>query len=161
MLIICRSPIKWVGGKSKLVKILCPLIPKHKGYVEVFGGAGWLLFAKSKSKWEVLNDLDYNLYNFWHTVQYSKNEFINSFKYEIISRAKFNEFKYAYINKKYENSIHQAHVLYYLLMAGSGASLPDGGGSGFGTAKDKSRLNLNRIHIDIENTHSRLKKVPI
>lgn len=161
MLIICRSPIKWVGGKSRLVKVLRPLIPEHEGYVEVFGGAGWLLFAKSESKWEVLNDLDSNLYNFWHTIQYSKDEFINSFKYEIISRAKFNEFKHTYINKKYKNSIEQAHIFYYLLMAGSGASLPDGGGSGFGTAKDKNRLNLNRVSRDIENAYSRLKKVTI
>lgn len=161
MLIICRSPIKWVGGKSKLVKILLPQIPKHEGYVEVFGGAGWLLFAKSESKWEILNDLDSNLYNFWRVIQDSKDEFINSFEYEIISRHTFNKFKHSYINKKYTNDIHQAHTLYYLLMAGSGASLPDGGGCGFGTAKDKSRLNLARIPKDIENAHSRLKKVTI
>lgn len=161
MLIICRSPIKWVGGKSKLLKFLLPLIPEHKGYVEVFGGAGWLLFAKSESKWEILNDLDSNLSNFWHTIQCSKDEFIDSFKYEIISRTRFDQFKQAYINKEYENSIHQAHILYYLLMAGSGASLPDGGGSGFGTAKDKNRLNLSRIESDIENAHSRLKNVTI
>ena len=45
-----KSPIKWVGGKSKLVEKLIPLIPEHKCYVEVFGGAGWMLFSKDKSK---------------------------------------------------------------------------------------------------------------
>lgn len=161
MLAICRSPIKWVGGKSKLVSILLSQIPEHEGYVEVFGGAGWLLFAKSSSKWEILNDLDSNLYNFWNVIQHSKDEFINSFKYEIISRAKFDEFKEIYINKNYKDDIHRAHIFYYLLMAGSGASLPNGGGSGFGTAKDKNRLNLDRMPKDIESAHSRLKRVTI
>ena len=36
-----KSPLKWVGGKSKMVKTLLPMIPEHKCYVEVFGGAGW------------------------------------------------------------------------------------------------------------------------
>ena len=59
-----KSPIKWVGGKSKLVKTLLPLIPKHKCYVEVFGGAGWMLFGKEKSSVEILNDFDNGLMNF-------------------------------------------------------------------------------------------------
>ena len=31
-----RSPIKWVGGKSKLSKAIVALIPEHTCYVEVF-----------------------------------------------------------------------------------------------------------------------------
>ena len=70
-----NSPIKWVGGKSKSLKYLLPLIPDHEGYVEVFGGAGWLLFAKPPSKWEILNDLDENLSNFWNVIQENEKEF--------------------------------------------------------------------------------------
>ena len=64
-----KSPISWVGGKSKLVKTLLPLIPQHKCYVEVFGGAGWLLFGKQLSNIEILNDYDEELINFWSVVQ--------------------------------------------------------------------------------------------
>jgi hypothetical protein len=42
-----RSPIRWVGGKSRIRKTLLSMLPKHDCCVEVFGGAGWLLFAKS------------------------------------------------------------------------------------------------------------------
>lgn len=49
-----NSPIKWVGGKSKLVNKLIPLIPSHKCYVEVFGGAGGMLFAKEPSTVEMV-----------------------------------------------------------------------------------------------------------
>lgn len=32
-----KSPIGWVGGKSKLKKEIIALFPEHKHYVEVFG----------------------------------------------------------------------------------------------------------------------------
>lgn len=64
-----KSPISWVGGKSRMIKKLLPMLPDHSGYVEVFGGAGWLLFGKEPSKWEVLNDYDSNLMNFWLVVK--------------------------------------------------------------------------------------------
>lgn len=151
-----KSPIKWVGGKSKMIKILLPLLPHHRGYVEVFGGAGWLLFAKEPSKWEVLNDLDNNLMNLWEVIKSNKDEFINSFNNVLISRKTFNEYKEIYKNKNYKNKVHQAHILYYLLKAGVGASLPDGGGCGFGIAKDRSRLRLGDIEDDISKAHERL-----
>lgn len=156
-----KSPIKWIGGKSKMLKVLLPLIPEHKGYVEVFGGAGWLLFGKEPSKWEVLNDLDNNLMNLWEVIKHNKEEFIRSFDYTLVSRKTFNGYKEIYKQKSYENKIQQAHILYYLLKAGVGASLPDGGGCGFGIAKDRSRLRLNDLEKDIEEAHDRLSRVTI
>lgn len=156
-----KSPIKWVGGKSKSLKYLLPLIPPHEGYVEVFGGAGWLLFGKEPSKWEVLNDLDNNLSNFWNILKNHENEFIKSFDFEVISRTIFNEYKQIYNTKEYIDNIHQAHILYYLLKAGTSAKLPDGGGSGFGRCKGKSRLHLEKLPKDIIMSHERLINVTI
>lgn len=156
-----NSPIKWVGGKSKSLKYLLPFIPDHEGYVEVFGGAGWLLFAKPPSKWEILNDLDENLSNFWNVIQENEKEFIESFKYEIISRSRFNEYKEIYKKKAYTDNINKAHILYYLLKSGTSASLPDGGGCGFGRSRGKSRLNLKEISNNITRAHNRLLEVTI
>ena len=60
-----NSPFKWVGGKSRLRKFIIPLIPEHQCYVEPFGGAAWVLFGKSPSRIEVLNDIDEELINFF------------------------------------------------------------------------------------------------
>ena len=87
-----KSPISWVGGKSKLVKTLLPLFPQHKCYVEVFGGAGWLLFGKEPSNVEILNDFDDELVNFWAVVHKAPDQFIESFQYELVSRSRFNEY---------------------------------------------------------------------
>lgn len=156
-----NSPIKWVGGKARLVNKLLPLIPEHKGYAEVFGGAGWLLFAKEPAKWEILNDLDNNLMNLWNVIKKYPDKFIKSFDYTLVSRDLFNQYKEKYKNNDYKDEIEQAHILYYLLKAGVGASLPDGGGCGFGAAKDKSRLRISKIPDDINNAYERLKTVTI
>ena len=66
-----KSPISWIGGKFFLVEKLLELIPKHKVYVEVFGGAAHLLFAKDPfiSELEVYNDIDSGLVNFFRVLR--------------------------------------------------------------------------------------------
>lgn len=153
-----KSPIKWVGGKSKLTKVLLPMFPEHKGYVEVFGGAGHLLFAKEPSKWEVLNDFDSELMNFWSVIKNAKEEFIRSFDYTLVSRETFNEYKRIFKNKTEEDCIKKAHIFYYLVKAGFGANLTS---PSFGVAKDRSRLRLEQIENSINDAYKRLQKVLI
>lgn len=50
------------------MKHLLPL-PEHYTYVEVFGGAATLLFAKEPSSVEVYNDIDGGLVNFYRVLQ--------------------------------------------------------------------------------------------
>lgn len=64
-----KSPLCWYGGKTKSVKFLLPLIPKHKTYVEVFAGSAALLFAKERSKVEILNDINKDLVNFYRVLR--------------------------------------------------------------------------------------------
>ncbi len=56
-----RSFLPYFGGKSRLVSTITPLLPPHHCYVEVFGGAGWLLFGKEESPVEILNDISKDL----------------------------------------------------------------------------------------------------
>lgn len=53
------------GGKSKLVKIIVPLIPEHEIYVEPFAGGGSIFFGKEISNKEVINDLDTMTYEIY------------------------------------------------------------------------------------------------
>ena len=152
------SPIKWVGGKSKLSNLLLPLFPEHKGYVEVFGGAGYMLFAKEPSKWEVLNDFDGNLMNFWSVVKAAPDQFIDSFNYTLVSRATFDRYKEKYKNNDFDDAIEKAHVFYYLVKSGFGADMKN---PVFGTGKDRNRLRLEQIKDDINDAHKRLLKVTI
>ena len=61
------SFLSWIGGKKLLRDTIIQKFPKdnsYSRYVEVFGGAGWVLFAKDKHAiHEVYNDINSNLVN--------------------------------------------------------------------------------------------------
>lgn len=116
-----RSPIKWVGGKSKLRKTIVPMIPKHECYVEVFGGAGWVLFSKEPSRVEVLNDIDGELMNFFRVVKSCPDELIRAFKWDLTSRAEFNRLLQQ--DPTNLSEVDRAHRFYYVIMASWGGEL--------------------------------------
>lgn len=60
------SPIKYFGGKNGFAnKILSYFPPEYQNmtYIEPFCGSAALLFHKEKSKVEIINDLDNNIYS--------------------------------------------------------------------------------------------------
>lgn len=69
-----NSFIGWVGGKRQLRKEILSHFPATGvgRYIEVFGGAGWVLFAKEQipGQMEVYNDLDGDLVNLFRCVKY-------------------------------------------------------------------------------------------
>ncbi|UQZ89526.1 adenine methyltransferase [Deltaproteobacteria bacterium Smac51] len=65
-----NAPFSYFGGKSRLAKTIIELIPTHKTYAEVFGGAAWILFKKPPVSLEALNDLDKYLMNFYRVTKH-------------------------------------------------------------------------------------------
>jgi DNA adenine methylase len=118
---IVNSPFKWVGGKSRLRKQIVALLPEHTCYLELFAGAAWVLFAKPPSKVEVLNDIDEELVTFFRVVKYKPEEFIQSFEWELVSRAEFE--RLANLDTSTLTDIERAHRFYYVIMAGWGGEL--------------------------------------
>jgi Site-specific DNA methylase len=64
-----KSPINWFGGKYYMAKKIIDLFPQHKTYVEVFGGAGHILFKKPYSEIEVFNDINSDLVTFFRVLR--------------------------------------------------------------------------------------------
>jgi len=113
-----RSPIKWVGGKSRLSSQILPLIPEHTCYVEVFGGAGWVLFRKQPSQVEILNDLDGELMNFFRVVKEKPKPLIRSFEWDLSSREEFERLRN--LDPASLDDVQRAHRFYYIIMASWG-----------------------------------------
>lgn len=66
-----NSFISWIGGKKLLRKIILEQFPaEYDRYIEVFGGAGWVLFGKEKKGMEVYNDINGDLVNLYRCVKY-------------------------------------------------------------------------------------------
>ncbi len=70
-----NSFIGWIGGKrAPLRNEILQRMPADIGrYIEVFGGAGWVLFAVSRASskvMEVFNDYDAELVNIYRCIKY-------------------------------------------------------------------------------------------
>lgn len=74
---VLKSFIGWIGGKSHLKNQIISLIPNDcTRYIEVCGGAGWVLFGKEKIKgqMEVFNDIDGDLINLYRQIKHNCSE---------------------------------------------------------------------------------------
>ena len=66
---LLKSPVNRMGGKYYLTGWLSQYIPEHVTYVETCCGAGHLLFSKSPSQVEILNDIDSHLIGFFELLK--------------------------------------------------------------------------------------------
>ena len=67
-----NSFIGWIGGKRALRNEILQRMPADIGrYIEVFGGAGWVLFGREPSSkvMEVFNDYDAELVNIYRCIR--------------------------------------------------------------------------------------------
>lgn len=89
-----NSFLSWVGGKNYLKKEIVNRFPqKFEKYIEVFGGAAWVLFYKKKSDYEVYNDLNSDLVNLFKCVKFHFPELKRELTIGLNSRQLFNEMK--------------------------------------------------------------------
>lgn len=70
-------------------KPIIDYFPKHQTYVEVFGGAGHILFAKDKSNIEIYNDINDGLINFFKVLREQPNKLYQKLKCTPYSRKEF------------------------------------------------------------------------
>lgn len=73
-----NSMIPWFGGKYYYANWIISHFPHFYEdliYVEPFGGAGWVLFKKNKSRHEVYNDINGDLVNLFRVLRDNFNEF--------------------------------------------------------------------------------------
>lgn len=70
--------LKYNGGKFRLREWIVSHFPEHYTYVETCLGAGSILLNKKRSKWEVANDIDGMVHNFF--------EVLRDQPYQLISR---------------------------------------------------------------------------
>ena len=80
-----NSFMAWVGGKKALRDEILARFPRnYKRYIEVFGGAGWVLFHKPPGNdFEVFNDFNGNLVNLYRCVREQPEALRNELRYRV------------------------------------------------------------------------------
>ncbi|HCE0841718.1 DNA adenine methylase [Acinetobacter baumannii] len=146
----------WLGGKSQLARTIIELMPEHKTYVEVFGGAGWVLFKKSPSTVEVINDVNDDLINLYRVLKFHFDAFLAEFDLLLFSRTIFDDMKK---NDRGLTDIQRAAKFYYLLRAAFSCQLD--GAFSYSKAR-KAGLKLGEeLRTHLHSVHERLQGVVI
>lgn len=152
-----KSPLGWLGGKSRLAPTIIERIPEHTAYVEVFAGAAWVLFRKPPSQVEILNDINRDLVTLYRCVRHHLRELVEQFKWLLVAREQFDTFMAT--PPEVLTDIQRAARFYYVMKTGFGAKVhrPTFGCS----ATQPPRINLLRIEEDLSAAHLRLSRVLI
>jgi DNA adenine methylase len=151
------GPLSYIGGKNRLATRIIAMLPEHITYVEPFAGGAQVLFHKSPSNVEVLNDLDFDIVNFYRVCQWHYDELIRYLRFCLASR-KLHEL-HVKTDPATLTDIQRAGRFFYLQKNSFGGLI----------LKQKfhygviqpSNYNLERIPQIIEQTHKRLARVQI
>lgn len=147
----------WLGGKSQLSKTIIEMMPPHKAYIEVFGGAAWVLFKKSPSKVEILNDINGDLVNLYRVVKYHFDAFVAEFEFVLFSRDDFSRLKKT--DPSTLTDLQRAARFYYLVRTAFGGLL-----DGVFTSNSQ-RMTTLKLGEDLREhmgfLHKRLQQVTI
>lgn len=119
-----NSFIPYIGGKKLLRYEILKRFPEEKPskYIEVFGGAGWVLFAKEQvgGQQEIFNDYNSELINLYRCIKYHTEEVQKECSYLLNSREMFNDFKSQFKTEGLTD-IQRASRFLYLLKVSYGA----------------------------------------
>lgn len=109
--------MSWIGGKKALREEVVQRFPlQFDRYVEVFGGAGWVLFHKEPRRdFEVYNDLNSLLVNLYRCVQEKPEELIAALKYALNSREEFDRIRTALSRDSPASDIQRAAWFYQII----------------------------------------------
>jgi DNA adenine methylase len=73
---VTRPALRYFGGKFRLSKWILSQFPEHETYVEPFGGAMGVLLNKQPAHFEIYNDLDGEVVNFFRVLRDQPDELI-------------------------------------------------------------------------------------
>ena len=149
-----NSFMAWVGGKKALRDEILARFPRnYKRYIEVFGGAGWVLFHKPPGNdFEVFNDFNGNLVNLYRCVREQPEALRDELRYMLNSRLDFEYMKQMLHSQTVLPDVRRA-AYYYALIRYSYAA----GTSTFGSQPHAMWNNFPLI----ESAAGRLQKVVI
>jgi DNA adenine methylase len=154
-----NSPFAWPGGKHLLKKRLLTLIPQHDAYVEVFCGSAKLLFAKEPSRWEIVNDLNDDVTNFFRVVRHRSAELAELLDHEFVGFSRFRQLRR---HQRREDELQAALRFIYLAWWSFG-----GKGEHFATYKPETsgsqpcamKRSIDTVRELLDKTAARLRHV--
>jgi DNA adenine methylase len=148
----------WLGGKTKLVETIAPMIESidHDTYVEPFVGMGGMFFGRCRApSCEVINDRNSELYNFFRQLQSHYQQLMDELKWRVTSREQFDILKSQ--DPATLTELQRAARFIYLQVTAFGGKTS---GQSFGISAGRSgRFDFNSLAPRLQDIYNRLSGV--
>ena len=126
--------------------------PPHTVYAEVFGGGGWVLFGKERSKVEVYSDINAELVNFFRVIQENWEALAQRFEWALYARDEFER-----IMKRRDQErdpVTRAYDFYYRVYSHFGGKYNDA--DDWGYTRSKPAYDMSKVKQKFKVAHERL-----
>jgi DNA adenine methylase len=153
-----EAPFGWPGGKRNLKKILLELMPQHKAYVEVFAGSAKLLFAKQPSPWEIINDINDDLVNFFRVAKHRPCALAERLEHDLIAAGRFKELRESRADDEIDRALRFLHLVWFSFGC-KGEHFASTTIQQLNKAKAPVRKSFNIVRTILADTADRLRNV--
>jgi DNA adenine methylase len=153
-----ESPFGWPGGKRNLKKLLLELMPTHKAYVEVFSGSAKLLFAKKPSAWEIVNDINDDLVNFFRVAKHRPCALAERLEHDLVAAGRFRELRADRGDDELERALRFLYLVWYSF-GSKGEHFASTTIQQLDKAKSPVRRSLATVRTILADTADRLRNV--
>jgi len=85
--------LRRLGNKQGIADKILQYFPKHSIYIEPFFGAGGIFFNKPKADFNIMNDIDSDVFNLFTVISTNKDEFEQLFRITPIHQELLNYWK--------------------------------------------------------------------
>lgn len=142
--------LRRLGNKQSIAIKIQKYFPKHNIYIEPFFGAGGMFFNKPKAKYNIVNDLDSNVFNLFQLITENKEQLENELRITPIHSDLFDYWK----NNKQNDSIKKA-VCFLFMSNLLRTTTGDINRKGYDNGKDLMLSNLDLTINFLEKTNIR------
>jgi DNA adenine methylase len=119
---IKTTPFPYPGNKTRLAEWILQNTIDHETWVAPFGGAGGILFNKTPSRNEVLNDLNGDIITFYRVLRDQREELEEYLRLIPYSAEQYREWKEEWDKQwRPDDDVKHAAILYFLQRASFGA----------------------------------------
>lgn len=159
-----RPALRYFGGKFRLAEWVISQFPPHVTYVEPFSGGASVLLSKTPSTFEVINDLDQDVINFFDCLRDAPERLIRAILLTPYARAEHRRAEHA--NPVSLEPFERARLFYVKMQQGFGSGLGkwSGGWRFVKGGGDNTRADPVQQFNDVEHlwaVAARLKQVQI
>ena len=154
-----RTPLTYYGGKQRLASRIVSLLPEHEGYIEPFCGGAAVFWHKSPSRWEVLNDTNRELTNFYEQVRNDFTSLEKEVRISLHSREAFRDAQAIYARPGLHSPIKRAWAVWMLANTGYSGLL--NGSFGYDRSGQSTKKLTNKRNNFTEELAIRLQNVQL